>query len=296
VPNVRKVHVIPASKYRAEQYWTRPRFLPEDESRHSFHPHYYVVTERLEDDEEVLVRAAYVEKEADPEQQDPLRGQRRFSAVEAESNEEKIRRYLRQTATVIGQSYAQCWPADDPQNREAAKSNISLHFAHVLLNEHFSVFANAKHADETADAIDLLGISPAQDWFLACQFCRLYDARHLGGMLQDVSRLETFWLSRRLAIDACGEHISRVAKHCECGYGLVAGLHWVPESAHDTDVLRYWTALEHGDAAFNELKNKLDDLNAVRLAPISVRHDAGRGSYCLLPACFQLPRDHQRLV
>lgn len=265
----------------------------DDESRHSFQTHHYVVTERLEEDEEILIRAAYVEKEAEPvEQQDYLRTQRRFSPVEVESSEEKIRRYLRQTATVMGQSYAQCWPADAPEKRKSAASNISLHFAHVLLNEHFSVFANAEHADAAIDAIDLLGISPAQDWFLACQFSHLYSVDQLGEMLEDLNQLETFWLSRRLAIDACGEHISRVAKHCESGYGLAAGLHWVSESDHSNDLLEFWTARLPGDHRLDEFTRKLDGLGgAVRLAPVSVRHDAGRGSYCLLAVSFRLPHD-----
>lgn len=256
--------------------------------RHHYRTHYYVVKERLEEEEEVLVRAEYVEKETDSSANKLLPEQLKVGSVEVESNEDKIRRYLKQAATVMDHSYGYYWPADEHEGGDSTEQNVLIHFAYVLLNERFSVFSKAQHPDRTLEAIDLLGVSPGQDWFLACQFMRLNGSEQLSEMLQGVQRLITFWLNTRLTIEACRQHIDRVASHCGEGYGLVAALHWVSEDNPATELLDLWTGKEEPSRE-SEFVRDLGKAGATFAAPISIRHYAGRGRYCLLPIFLRIP-------
>jgi len=144
--------------------------------------------------------------------------------------ETEIKNCLGETADSIGRSFTSYWPADAKNKNDPAERNVSLHLAHILLKREYSMFAEADHPNTQFQGIDLLGISPQGDWFLACEIKRLFSAEKLSGMLEDLSRLETFWLKQDLTAKSCGEPVARLVKECRTGYGLVAGLHWVANS------------------------------------------------------------------
>jgi hypothetical protein len=261
--------------------------LKEDRPHH-FRRHNYDVTDRLEGDDEVLIRAEYVEGE-DNKRDAVMR--RHWSSLPQDSVpvEQTIANFLQQTAKAIGNSYSHYWPADEAKRSDAAQRNVALHLAHVLLNQNFSVFAQANHPEPPMN-IDLLGIAPSQDWFLVCECQRLYGAGRLQCVLDDVQRLETFWLSARLTIEACGEHVVRLADHCECGYGVVAGLHWVPEPAGRTKLFEFWRDRRGKGRVYEAFAQKLAELNADWQPPILVRRFDGRGAYYLLSCFFRIVR------
>ncbi len=261
--------------------------LKEDRPHH-FRRHTYDVTDRLEGDDEVLIRAEYVESE-DSKRDAVMKRHWYASPQAAVPVEQTIADFLRQTAKAIGHSYSHYWPADEALRSDAAQRNISLHIAHVLLSQNFSVFAQANHSQPPTH-IDLLGIAPSQDWFLACKFQRLYSTGRLQSVLDDVQRLETFWLSPRLTIEACGAHVARMANHCDCGYGLTAALHWVPDPVGSTKLFEFWREHRGKGRVYEALAKKLTDLNADWQPPIVVQRFDGRGAYYLLSCFFRIVR------
>ena len=274
-----------ASEYAVE---TLAQETLQEERRHYFQPHYYVVTDHLAENNEVLVRAEYVEKREEKDSAALIREHLEPSPTEAPSSVAKIQRLLRLTAESLAESYSHCWPAHADGPKRPAECHICLHLAHVLLSEKFTVFAAAVHPDATQEDIDLVGIAPSQDWFLACQTNQLVDSRSLQKWLPEVQRLESFWLNDGLTIEACSEHIQRLAKHCHAGYGLAVGGHWVVEAG--TELLDYWSKRSAKVRRGDEFAEKLAELGAEWYEPMAVRQYEGRGTFYLLGATFRIPR------
>ena len=124
----------------------------------------------------------------------------------------------------LGRSFARYWPARG--NNAPKEKNVSFHLAYAMLREKWAVFAEAVHPDPCIQGVDLVGISPEDDWFLACESKRLYSTEKLTSMFDDLGRLKSFWLNRGLSEDVFGERTHRLVTTCRRGYGLVVGLHW----------------------------------------------------------------------
>ncbi len=84
---------------------------PQEEHRHYFQPHYYVVTDHLVDNNEVLVRAEYIEKKEEKDSAALIREHLEPSPTEAQSSVAKIQRLLGLTAKSLAETYSHCWPA-----------------------------------------------------------------------------------------------------------------------------------------------------------------------------------------
>jgi cupin 2 domain-containing protein len=133
---------------------------------------------------------------------------------------------LNQTATSLGQSFANYWPADD--KNDPVERNVSLHFAHAMLSTGFSAFAEADHPERrTILGIDVFGLAPDNAWFLGCEFNRLYNAETLMSLANDMQRLSSFRPRIAYSSSMYGPTFAVAASCCKGGYGLVGGLHWV---------------------------------------------------------------------
>lgn len=236
-----------------------------DQTDHHFQPHFYVVADRLEDSDEVIVRAEYLETEADLQ---PLVKQYLEPAsAQDETMEDKIHRYLEQLAKSLAASNSHCWPADQ-------RGNLAMHFAHVLLNENFSVFTCPP-----GTVPEMVSISANQDWFLVSRF-RHWEATPPRELIGDMQQLLGGWLSPEFAIPACRSYVSRFAEHCEAGYALIAGLYWVPAGADAS-------APVDEDP---EMQRALSDIGATQVGPLRVQALAEVGTCHLLGMSFPLPR------
>jgi len=274
-----------ASEYAVE---TLAQETLEDEMQHSFPPHHYVVTDRLEENNEVLVRAAYVEKKEGKGGDALIRKHLEPSPTEAQSSVARIQQLVQQTAASLAESYSHYWPADGDGGKSSVVRHISMHLVHIMLSEKFSVFTGAVHPDATKKDIGVVGIAPSQDWFLACQLKQLDDSKSLQEWLPEVCCLESFWLNDGLTIQACSQHIHRLASHCQAGHALALAGHWVCDSLAGTELLDSWS--NHGTPVkwAAEFAKQLGELSAEWFEPVAVRYYEGRGTYYLLGATFRI--------
>lgn len=293
-----------ASDYAVE---TLAREHQNEAARHRFQPHYYVVTERLEEEGEVIVRAAYIERDAQPrigpKSQSLVREHLEPTPQRGSSPEDQVRQCLPRIARSLADSGSHCWPAE-AQPGQTAESNLILHFAHILLGEQFAVLSAAQHPDSKLGPIPLLGIAPSQDWFLTCIFKHLTELDELSGWSADVDALTSFWLSPRLANTICEPNVVRLAEHCETGLGLIGALHWSPLGS-ETRLLSWWRSKSPlpgpTDAADrvvprsessdeNALLGRFATIQAEFSTPIAVRQFPGHGTFFLLSVFFRISR------
>jgi len=212
------------------------------------------------------------------------------STLSTTAEYQQISECLALAGASVGRSFAVYWPAHGVN--DACEANLSFHFAHVLLTRQFAVFAEACHPDDDVRGIDLLGIAPARDWFLAAEFKRLF-AGTLSSLLNDINRLRRFWLNAGPAVRRCGPAVVRVATECQRGYGLVAGLHWVG-SRQRTDILDFWEDQASKDPSTTpeEASQSAQNTRVLWSKPIRV-YNYPNGKYVLLGAI--LPIDRRRL-
>src|SRR4051812_39238168 len=75
------------------------------------------------------------------------------------------------TAESLRTSFENFWPSDGAGKNDPCEQNVSMHLAHHLLTDGFSVFAEVFHPhvrrQGSKGRIDVLGIAPAGEWFLA---------------------------------------------------------------------------------------------------------------------------------
>jgi len=193
-------------------------------------------------------------------------------------------------ATSIGRSFANYWPAND--ENDPVENNASIHVAHVLLADGFSAFAEADHPDrQLAQGIDLFAVAPANDWFLACEFKKIFRGESIESMSNDVDRLAAFWLRTNYAQEMYGDNFARVASGCKIGYGLVGGLHWLPAKSNRSKILDIWTHPDdvEEESSYGQFAAKLHALGAILPEPpIAIQLPTGN-RYYFLSAIFPLP-------
>lgn len=274
-----------ASEFAVETLAQEPL---QEERRYYFQPHHYVVTDRLEENNEVLVRSEYLDKKEEQDSPALVREHLEPTPVETPSGKVKTQRLVQLTAESLAESYSHSWPAD----KEGAPhpSYLCLHLAHVMLCEKFTVFAGAAHPEPAQDDIDLVGVAPSQDWFVACQLKPFVDRESLQEWLPEVRRLRSFWLSGQLTIEACGEHIHRLARHCQAGHALAVAGHWAVEEDPDPELLAGWRNQGTQAGGGGEFAENLAAWNAQWFEPIAVRQYDGRGTFYLLGATFRISR------
>ena len=87
-----------------------------------------------------------------------------------------IKSLLEEASRTLGCSLGKYWPVatDTP---DPDQKNVCVHIAHAMLNGEFAVFAEADYPHRTAGGVDLLGIAPDCEWFLACEFQQVYVGR-----------------------------------------------------------------------------------------------------------------------
>ena len=128
--------------------------------------------------------------------------------------------YLGRTASSLGRSFSNYWPADD--KNDPVERNVSLHFSHVLLCEGLSVFAEADHPKgRPILGIDIFGLSPCNTWFLGCEFKRLYSAEKLLSLAADVDRLSSFWPRTEYSTKLYGQQVRESTNACKTDFGSV---------------------------------------------------------------------------
>lgn len=210
---------------------------------------------------------------------------------------ERLQSWLEQVARSLRNSFENYWPADEGWKNDPDEKNVSFHFAHILLREGCSVFAEANHPDRNhpeigVQGIDLLGFGSELDWFLACEFKRLLSNKGpsmLCGFLNDIERLERFWINTRLDSEDFGEHRCNTIAGCRRGFGLVAGLLWVPASG-SSSVFEFWNSREVlGRSPYlPQMSKKLTERKAYWPKPVHAWSEASGSAYYLLAAAFEL--------
>jgi len=209
-----------------------------------------------------------------------------------------IKSLLQESSASLGRSLETYWPVANrhtapEKNPDPNQANVSLHVAHAMLCAGFAVFGEADYPlAARPDRLDVLGISPEGNWFLACEFDKLSyknEDQPLEIMLKGLCRLEAFWLRKELPLDRFGEEAYRTSVECDCGYGLVGELYWVREGA-EPSVLGFLqqpeqTARSETERRFLENLRRLD---GVCVQPLPVR-EVPTGRYYLLGTYFQIP-------
>jgi hypothetical protein len=261
-----------------------------DDKPHQFQPHRYEVIERLQSGAEVLVRAKYVDKESKGVAAADFKIPAGPPAERAESTDQSIRRFFELAAKSLRELYSHSWPANERGTSSPSKEILALHVAHVLLSENLAVFADAPHPTDVGKRVDLLGIAASQDWFLACVFASLVSPEGVRMLWRDVEHLKTFWLSPEITIDACRDHVRRLAQHCERGYGAVAGLFAARQASGGAQILEFWKTRQGQDQAQRRLAQTLAELKADFSPPLVVHTSPGAEAYYLLYAFFPIPR------
>lgn len=207
--------------------------------------------------------------------------------------------YLRATSASLGSSFRNFWPADEGGRNDPCEGNVSFHLAHQLLGHGFSTFAEVWHpflpaAEQRSKRgrIDLLGIAPGRDWFIAWEakriLCNKFDQSILG-MLDDVRRLESFWLNTRQQSGKFGEHRADVIRNCHCGIAVLGGLSWVASNSTAPLLSRWGTGSAADGSICEPLASKLATLNATWVEPIPIESHSKSGMYFLLAALFEIP-------
>ena len=201
---------------------------------------------------------------------------------------EAIHDIIRKAAKSIGSSFANYWPANG--DNDPAEMNVTIHFAHVLLQDGFSVFAEADHPDrKNVQGIDLLGLAPECQWFLGCELKRLYSTEKLTSMRDDLDRLASFWINRGLREKSYGEAVRRSVMSCDTGFGLVAGLHWVTPGSQ-SKIYELWNdpSFDELTGEYLEFRDRIFELDGTWVPPIPVHTFVAGGSYYLLSAFFEI--------
>jgi hypothetical protein len=254
-----------------------------EESPHHFQRHYYIVTDRLAEGDEVLVRAEYVESDGDHKLGADRHKQ--LEPTEAESRESRVRRYLIQMGQAMSHAYSHSWPAGDDV---VLQRDISLHLAHVLLGERFSVFTDPPSSGPTNRTIPLLAVAPSQDWFLACDFRVLHDLASLPPMLESTRSLQSYWLGTELTVPACRPFVQRVAEHCQAGIGLMVCLHRVPDGVPTTEILDFWKSHTQREPGADQSPLNFAPLEADWMEPFVVQRFPKYENYYLLSLFFPI--------
>ena len=194
-----------------------------------------------------------------------------------------IHHLVTETAKSVGRSFDYYWPSDEHGKNDPPEQNLSIHLAHVLLQKGYAVFAEVNHPDESVQGIDMLGITPDKEWFLACEI-----KKHLkSGMsesIKDLQRVAEFWLNENLTYERCGSEPIEVLKTCCGGIGLVAGLKWTGKQG-DAPLKAALDRTTFGDV-LNKIGGTIGD-------PILVRRYTGPaapGAYYLQYAFFEIEK------
>ena len=192
-----------------------------------------------------------------------------------------IHHLMTETAKALGRSFDYYWPCDEHGKNDPPERNLSIHLAHVLLQKGYAVFAEADHPDESVQGIDILGITPDKEWFLACEI-----KKHLkSGMsesIEDLPRVAEFWLNENLTYKRCGSEPIEVLKTCCGGIGLVAGLKWIDKQE---------TAPHQATLDRTRFGEELNNLGGAIGDPILVRRYTGPaapGAYYLQYAFLEI--------
>lgn len=298
-----------ASDYAVE---TLAREVHQETSQRRFQPHYYVVSERLEEDEDVIVRATYVEREQ------PIGGSHAQESGERTglpslAPEQLVENCLADVGRSLADSCGHCWPTEFGAPG-TIHGNLALHFGHILLRERFSVLADARHSNLRLPPVALLGISPSQNWFLACAFKSFTHASDVAELAGELDALRSFWLHTGMTNETCEPYIRRIAQHCEMGLGLIAGLHWCPLGS-ESPLQSWWSSrcepqpaesllpVPNGGEPSTESTcveprqtSLLQVLSQIRVAfsqPLLVQSYPRHGSYHLLTLLFRIPRPRE---
>jgi hypothetical protein len=202
---------------------------------------------------------------------------------------DRVEDLLAESARSLKRSLANYWPADHESRNDIAERNLSLHFAHAMLCQGFSVFAEADHPDSDSvgiQGIDLLALSPANDWFLAFGAKRIFSFLRIASVLADVERLASFWLNHKLDFD---DSICSIVRGCNLGVGIVGGLSWLSES--ESKIYAFWDNPQDwlGDERGIQLHRRIKELNGTWMKPFHVRKYLS-GEYYLLAAYFPINR------
>jgi hypothetical protein len=177
------------------------------------------------------------------------------------------------TADTLRKSCENYWPAKDEY--DPAERNVSLHFAHAMIAKGFSVFAEARHPNrQKVQRIDLLGLSPENEWFLGCEFKRLYSRSDVSSLIDDLERLDKYSLQ----------------SECHKGFGFVGGLNWVPASKKSSKILDIWKHSEKF-SDYPNLSGEFESRKARLLSPQFVIEFPKEGRYYLLAAMFPIRMD-----
>lgn len=207
----------------------------------------------------------------------------------AEEKESEIAGWLQSTAESLKDSFDNFWPSDTAGKNDPCEQNVAFHFAHTLLSDGFSVFAEANHPHEAHGRIDLLALNPGQNWYLAVEFKKIWSGTQ-EALRDDLNKLEQYWLSE-FDSDTFGQRRIESVKHNERGIGMVAGLLWVLNS--DTSpLLEFWkTQGKSGGIKYaNELLEIADRLNCVWLKPVKAWQETNGSKYYLLALAFDIPQ------
>jgi hypothetical protein len=101
------------------------------------------------------------------------------------------------------------------------------------LSNGFSVFAEAAFAGRNS-RLDILGIAPGEEWFLAGEFKKHYGAPGMGRSMDDLKRVMQFRLNPDFQEQVVGPRRMATLQICTQGIGVLAGLRWMPETSTPT--------------------------------------------------------------
>ena len=132
----------------------------------------------------------------------------------------EIERLVRRAANSMADSLHFYWPSLG--RNDIPERNISAHFAHVLLDHDFLLYAEAHPEDTARRHLDLLAIHPTRDTLVAAEFKRIYSTETVGAMVADLDRIRSW----RLGQDR-GHHQLRVHHR----FGVLAATTWNPKYA-----------------------------------------------------------------
>lgn len=198
-----------------------------------------------------------------------------------------VRDLMNATAQSLGQSFENYWPSNPEGGNDPCEENIVVHLGHQLLDQGFSVFAEA-HCD--GGRIDLVAVDVAKSLFLAFEAKRLLcnkPEESLDLMVTDLERLNEFNLKSPTASWLHTQKRSDVVRECREFIGVVAGLVCVVEGSRSKkNLMDFWTAetsvSNKNYFAFNQ---RLSSANAALLDPILAWKE-NETSYHLLSIFF----------
>lgn len=183
-----------------------------------------------------------------------------------------------ETARSLRKSLGEYWPGGD--SHDPRERNVSLHFSHAMLAAGFSAYGEADDK-----LVDVLGIAPNHQWFLACEFKVLDGVKKLHELMSDVQKLQSFWIRSEYQESKYGAKYSQILKRCEAGFGLVGGLH---AAKRDSSIfLDIWSNPDRINAS---TAAKFNGLGAVFPTPAHVVDFPTGWRYYLLFAVFPISR------